>query len=105
MKFLRFIVKGQMIKKDPNSPFYQMVSGSSNYYIAKFSMDAAWTGFACLAHFEADGAEEYVPIKYGKVIFPEKILQHKTFTVQVIGRKKDTILLTNKNKVIQIGGN
>lgn len=105
MKSLRFIVKGQMIKKDPDSPFYQMVAGSSNYYIAKFSMDAAWTGFACLAHFEADGDEEYVPIKYGKAIFPENILKYKSFTVQVIGRKNDTILVTNKNKVIQIGGN
>lgn len=104
MKILRFIVKGQLIKKDPESSFNQMVAGSSNYYIAEFDMDAAWTGYSCLAHFESDNYEKYEPIIDGQVIFPEEVLQYKRFYVSVIGRKDDSILLTNKNRVIQIGG-
>lgn len=104
MKTLRFLVKGQMIKKDPAFPFYKMVAGSSNYYKAKFTMDASWTGYSCLAHFEADGYEKYVPIIDGEAAFPDEIMQYKKFFVSVIGRKGDSTLLTNKNRIIQIGG-
>ena len=104
MQVLRFIVKGQMIKKDPDSPFKKMVAGSSNYYIAEFDMDTAWTGYACLAHFTAAGADEVVPITQGRAMIPNSVLEYKTFDVSVIGQKNDSRLNTNTNRVIQIGG-
>lgn len=104
MKILRFIVKGQMIKKDPDSPFSKMAAGSSNYYTAEFDMDEAWKGYSCLAHFEADGSEKYVPIINSRAVFPEEILEYKIFYVSIIGKKGNSQLVTNKNKVIQIGG-
>ena len=55
METLRFLIKGQMIKKDPACSFNRMVAGSSNYYIAAFEMDDAWTGYSCVAKFNADG--------------------------------------------------
>ena len=104
MQVLRFIVKGQLIKKDPASPFNKMVAGSSNYYIAEFDMDTAWTGYACLAHFTADGVDEYVPITQGRAMIPNSALEHKSFDVSVIGQKGYSRLNTNANRIIQIGG-
>lgn len=104
MKILRFIVKGQMIKKDPESPFSKMVAESSNYYIAEFDMDEAWIGYSCLAHFKARDCEQYVPIVNGRAVFPEEILKYKSFHVSVIGKNGDSQLITNKDRVIQIGG-
>lgn len=51
METLRFLVKGQMIKKDPGCPFNKMVAGSSNYYIAEFDMDETWNGYSCVAYY------------------------------------------------------
>ena len=104
MQELRFIVKGQMIKKDPSSPFSKMVAGTSNFYVAAFDMDSAWTGYNCLAKFIADDILEFVPIQHGRATIPDNVLKHKTFTVSVIGKNKASTLTTNENKVVQIGG-
>lgn len=104
MQELRFIVKGQMIKKDPSSPFSKMVAGTSNYYVAAFDMDSAWTGYNCLAKFETKDGTEFVPIKSGQAMIPESVLKYKTFEVSIIGKNRDAMLTTNSNRVIQIGG-
>lgn len=104
MQELRFIVKGQMIKKDPNSPFSKMVAGTSNYYVAAFDMDSAWTGYNCLAKFKTNAGEEFIPIRSGQAVIPDSVLKHKTFEVSVIGKNGTSMLTTNSNRVIQIGG-
>lgn len=104
MQELRFIVKGQMIKKDPSSPFSKMVAGTSNYYVAAFDMDSAWTGYNCLAKFETKDSTEFVPIKSGQAMIPESVLKHKNFSVSVIGKNGVSMLTTTTNKVVQIGG-
>ena len=104
MESLRFIVKGQIIKKDPESPFRNMVAGSSNYYAAEFDMDSAWTGYACLAHFLAKSVDAYVPIVNKQAIIPDDVLKYKNFYVGVVGQKGTSRLLTNVNKITQNGG-
>ena len=104
METLRFLVKGQMIKKDPSCPFNKMVAGSSNYYIAEFNMDESWTGYSCVAKFNVDGRFTYAPIVSGKTTIPEDVLKHKKFGIGVIGKKGATILNTNESKIIQMGG-
>lgn len=104
METLRFLVNGQMIKKDSGCPFNKMVAGSSNYYIAEFDMDETWNGYSCVVRFNVDGHFTYEPIKSGKVIIPEEVLKHKKFAVSVIGKNGATILNTNETKLIQIGG-
>lgn len=104
MQDLRFIITGQMIKKAPDSPFNKMVAGTSHFYAAVFEMDRAWAGYSCLAHFEASGHEEYIPIVNGKAIIPDRILEYKTFDVSVVGQKDAARLTTNKTTVRQIGG-
>lgn len=104
MQDLKFILKGQMIKKDPESPFSKMVAGTSNYYVAVFDMDTSWTGYSCLAHFIATGCSEYVPIVNGRATIPDNILAHKNFLVEVIGKNNKSVLKSNINRVVQIGG-
>lgn len=104
MEILKFIVTGQHIKKDPSSPFNKMVAGTSNYYAAKFEMNEAWNGYACLAQFKAGSFGENVPIVKGNAIIPASILAYKSFTVQVIGKKDDSYLVTDTSKIVQIGG-
>jgi len=104
METLRFLIKGQMIKKDPACPFNRMVAGSFNYYVAEFEMDEGWNGYSCLAKFNVDGRLSYEPIVKGKVTIPEDVLKYKKFSVGVIGKKGDIILNTNETKIIQIGG-
>lgn len=104
METLRFFVKGQIIKKDPASPFNHMVAGSSNYYIAEFTMDENWTGYSCIARFNTNGILTYEPIISGKVVIPEKVLKYKRFSVSIIGKKNSTILNTNETRIVQMGG-
>lgn len=104
MEILKFIVTGQHIKKDPSSPFNKMVAGTSNYYAAKFEMNEAWNGYACLAQFKAGTITENVPIIKGSASIPASVLAYKNFTVQVIGKKNDSYLTTDLSKIMQIGG-
>ena len=104
MEILKFIVTGQHIKKDPSSPFNKMVAGTSNYYAAKFEMNEAWNGYACLAQFKAGSVTENVPIVKGTAIIPASVLAYKIFTLQVIGKRNDSYLTTDMSKIVQIGG-
>ena len=104
METLRFLVHGQMIKKDPGCPFNKMVAGSSNYYVAEFDMDGTWNGYSCVARFNVDGRFTYEPIKSGKATIPKEVLKHKKFAISVIGKNGPTILNTNESKLTQIGG-
>lgn len=104
METLRFFVNGQIIKKDPTSPFNRMVAGSSNYYVAEFIMDENWTGYSCIVRFNTNGMLTYEPIVSGKVVIPENVLKYKRFSVSIIGKKNSTILNTNETKIVQTGG-
>ena len=105
METLRFIVKGQKLKKDPKSPFGKLVAGTKNYYEAEFVLDSAWIGYACLAKYRTnDGHVEYGALIKGKTVIPENILEYREFFVSIIGRKGDSQLVTNESKVFQTGG-
>lgn len=104
METLRFIVKGQQIKKDPRSPFNRMVAGTMNYYDAEFVLDPTWNGYACVAKFRTYDVTVHVPIVNGKVLVPNNVMQYKEFRVSVVGKKGNTKLVTNETVVLQSGG-
>lgn len=101
---LKFIVKGQQIKKDPSSPFNRLVAGTSNYYYADFYLDQAWNGYACVACFKAHNLTKYVPIVNGSAAIPDDIMKCKEFHVSIVGKKGATKLVTNDTAVYQSGG-
>lgn len=106
MRTLKFIVDGQTIKLDPGCDFSGLVPGSSGYLQAEFSFSQDWSGAVKIAGFYSVLGREFPPqiLNDGKTcIIPAEALKKKTFKVQVVGKKNDTIIRTNKLAVSQNG--
>jgi hypothetical protein len=107
MRTLRFIVDGQIIKQDPTCDFSDLVPGTEGYLRAEFSFSPEWTGCVKVAGFFSNMGFEYRPqvLKDGKAcIIPSEALEKRAFKVQVIGKKDNFKLTTNKLLVAQTGG-
>ena len=107
MKTLKFIVDGQIIKQDPTCDFNNLVPGTEGYLRAEFSFSNEWEDHIKVASFRSRMGREYPPqiLKDGKTcLIPSEALKRQTFTVQVIGKKGDTKITTNKVEVHQNGG-
>ena len=107
MRTLRFIVKDQIIEKDPNCDFSSLVPGTDGYLQAEFSFSPEWDGYSKAAAFWSMMGKLY-PAKMiddkGVCAIPAEALKKNAFKVQVIGRKGESKLLTNKVLVRQDGG-
>lgn len=104
MRTLKFNVTSQIIKRDPQSSFKDIVAGTSNYYQAAFVMDESWYGYSCIAQFRGGDEISYQPIIKGKCKIPDNVLHYNSFFVSVIGKKGEIRLTTNEIQIFQIGG-
>lgn len=107
MRTLKFIVDKQIIRQDPNCDFSDLVPGTEGYLQAEFSFSPEWSGCTKIAAFWTVFGEELPPqiLKDGKTcMIPAEATERKTFGIQVIGKKKNVRLTTNKTKVNQNGG-
>jgi hypothetical protein len=107
MRILRFIVKDQIIEKDPSCDFEGLVPGSQKYLKAKFSFSPEWNGYAKVVAFYSALGKEYPPqvLQDGySCIIPTEALKRRVFKVQVVGKKDATVIKTNKIAVEQNGG-
>lgn len=107
MRTLKFIVDNQIIKQDPDCDFNNLVPGTEEYLQAEFSFSQEWKGCTKVAAFWSALGREYEPqvIKDGKTcIIPSEALKRRTFKIQVIGKNKNTKLITNKLRIVQNGG-
>lgn len=107
MRTLRFIVENQIIKQDPTCDFTNLIPGSEGYLEAEFSFSKEWDNCAKVAAFYSPLGKEYPPrvLADGKsCVIPFEALEKKTFKIQVIGKKKDFKIKTNKVVVCQNGG-
>lgn len=108
MRTLKFIVDGQIIKQDPNCDFSGLVPGTEQYLEAEFSFSPEWSECAKVAAFYSLMGREYEPqiLKDGKsCLIPSEALKRRVFKIQVIGKKEDFKITTNKVSVSQNGGN
>lgn len=111
MRTLRFVIDDQIIKKDPNCDFSGLVPGTDGYLKAEFSFSPEWDGFVKVATFFSSFGKEYTPqlLTDGKsCTIPAEALKKRTIKIQIIGRRCDERIKTNKVKVFQsgqIGGN
>lgn len=106
MRTLSFIVDDQIIKKDPNCDFIGLIPGTEGYLQAEFSFSPQWDGCTKVAAFWSVMGHEYPPKKLdnGKTcLIPAEALQKKTFGIQIIGKKQDFRLTTNKLFITQKG--
>ena len=106
MRILRFVVKDQILEKDPDCNFEGLVPGSQKYIKAKFSFSPEWDGYTKVVSFRSMLGKEYSPqvLQDGySCIIPSEALVRRAFKVQVLGKKGATTLTTNKFTVEQKG--
>jgi hypothetical protein len=107
MRTLKFIVDGQSIKQNPSCDFSGLVPGTEGYLKAEFIFSADWNDTVKVAGFFSNMGKEYEPqiLKDGKTcMIPAEALRNRIFKVQVIGKRGDYKILTNKVTVSQNGG-
>lgn len=107
MRTLRFIVKDQIIEKDPNCDFNNLVPGTDEYLRADFSLSPEWDGYKVQALFWSMMGRLYPKpsmVAGTHCMIPEAALKKTAFKVQLIGRKGDSKLITDKLVVRQDGG-
>ena len=107
MRTLRFIVKDQIIEKDPNCDFSNLVPGTDGYLRAEFSFSPEWDGYAKAAVFWSMMGKLYPSRKLdssGGCEIPAEALKKMAFKIGVVGKKGDVKLNTNKLVMRQDGG-
>lgn len=109
MRTLKFIVEGQIIKKDPSCNFDDLVPGTEDYLEVEFSFSPEWDncvkavtfgsvlGYTFDSRIMKDGVSCFVPLNATK---------KRMFTIKIVGRRKgtETYITTNKITVTQNGG-
>lgn len=107
MRTLKFVVNGQTITQDPNCNFGGLYPGSEGYLKAEFVFDKEWENTVKVVGFFSNMGKEYEPrlLKDGKTcIIPADALKNRIFKVQVMGRRGEHKLITNKVVINQKGG-
>lgn len=107
MRVLKFIVDDQIIRLDPTCNIEGLVPGTENYIQAEFNFSADWSGYRKVAAFWSPMGKEYPPqiLTDGKTCnIPAEALKRRVFKVQVLGKKDDVTIKTNKVAVSQNGG-
>lgn len=107
MRTLRFIVDGESIKQDPSCDFYGLSRGKNPAIRAEFTFSSEWKNKVKVAAFWSMLDSEYEPREIkedGSCLIPAEALARPTFKIQVMGKKGNVRLTTNKLVIRQIGG-
>ena len=108
MRTLKFIVNGQTISLDPKCDFEGLIPGTEGYLQAEFSFSKEWDNCLKVVAFFSNLGREYEPQVLNSrnvCTIPPEALKNRVFKVQVIGKRKDYTLRTNRLGVHQRGGN
>ncbi|MBO5319025.1 MAG: hypothetical protein J6B01_04355 [Ruminococcus sp.] len=106
MRTLKFIVDKQIIKRDPNCDFSDIVAGTEGYLQAEFSFSPDWNGCVKVVEFTCR-KKECPPQLLGPnntCIIPAEALVGKSFGIRVMGQKNGLKLTSNKIVTFQKGG-
>lgn len=107
MRTLKFIVDNQILKQDPKCDFSNLVPGTEEYIQAEFSFSSEWDGYVKAVGFWSLFGKEY-PAKVlsssRTCMIPAEALKRRSFKIQVVGKKKEEKLVTNKIQINQNGG-
>lgn len=106
MQTINFIVNSLNIQVDDTSVTDNLVPGTEGFLRANFSFSNEWNGFTKVAAFFSNLGVEYSPQAInadGTCMIPFEALKKSIFKVQVIGKKRDQTLRTNKVTIRQKG--
>lgn len=107
MRTLKFVVNNQIIEQDPSCDFSGLIPGTEGYLKAEFSFSPEWLGYVKVATFCSLMGKDYPPqvLRDGiSCVIPAEALKKRIFKIQVVGKKGDSKILTNKLAVSQNGG-
>lgn len=108
MRTLKFIVdEHNVLNKDPNCNFENLVPGTVGCLQAEFSFPPEWNDFVKVAAFKSPMGTEYPPqaLADGKTcMIPSEALKKRLFRIQIMGKNGDRKLLTDTVAVCQNGG-
>lgn len=109
MRVLRFLVRGQVISKDPDCDFDGLVPGSDGYLKAEFRFSPDWDGYKKVIGFSnVFHTAEFQPqvLEDGlSCIIPAEALKRKRFVLWVVGKNATEKKTTNDILIRQNGGN
>lgn len=100
-RILKFIVEGQVIRKDPTCSFENIFSGTAGYLYAQFTFSDEWLGCKKAASFYRQSSEYAVPIINNQCEIPAEALINREWSVSVTGMKNNFKITTGKDKVMQ----
>lgn len=106
MQVLRFIVDGKTIKQDPSCDFSGLFPGKNPNIRAEFTFSSEWKNKVKVAAFWSILDKEYEPqeIVDDACIIPSEALLKPSFKIQVLGKKGNERIDTNKLTILQKGG-
>lgn len=108
MRTLKFIVDGQIIRKDPDCDFSGLVPGTEGYLEARFTFSKEWNGYIKAAAFYSIMGKELTPIGLTEgeyCIIPSDVCAKRTFKIAVVGQNDEgKKLKTTKITIEQNGG-
>lgn len=107
MRTLRFIVDGATIKCDPSCDFSGLFPGKNPHIRAEFTFTPEWNNKAKVVAFWSMLDAEYDPQEIDDAlscIIPSEALSKASFKIQVLGKRGNSRLSTNKLTVRQTGG-
>lgn len=103
MRTLEFVVTGQTLEQKPDCDFSGLVSGSDGYIYAKFYFSEDWSGCSKTVEFSS-GNHDYpsqMLNRSDECKIPQEALARTIFRIQVIGKKSNLKLTTNRLLVTQ----
>lgn len=106
MRILRFIVDGKSIKQDPSCDFSGLFPGKNPNIRAEFTFSSEWKNMVKVAAFWSMLDKEYEPqeIEDNTCIIPSEALAKSSFKIQILGKKGNERIDTNKMTILQKGG-
>lgn len=107
MRTLRFIVDAENIKCDPACDFSGLFPGRNPHIRAEFTFTPEWNDKAKVVAFWSILDAEYEPQELdndSSCVIPSEALSRASFKIQVLGKRGNTKLITNKLTVRQTGG-
>lgn len=107
MRTLKFIVDNKTIKQDPACDFSGLFPSTEKNVMAEFTFSSEWKSAIKVIAFWSILGSEYEPqaLKDGKsCMIPVEALARPAFKIQILGKKGNSKIATNKLTVYQEGG-
>lgn len=107
MRTLKFIVQDQIITKDPNCDFSNLVPGTEGYLQAEFTFSKEWNACSKVAAFYSPMGYEYPPqmIEDTTCMIPAEACAKRNFGIKIFGKGPNGFKITTDTVVVsQTGG-